>query len=83
MILNVYAIFDDKSKVFSRPFFCLNHGVAVRSFSQLANDKATEVGRHPADFSLHHIATFDDALGVFDDEDGLTNLGLAAAFTEV
>lgn len=80
MIYNAYAIFDSKSKAFSRPFFAINDDVARRQFTIVANDPATEIGRHPADFSLHNLGTFDDALGTFDNEGPASNLGLAAAF---
>jgi len=80
MNFNVYSIFDSKSKIFSQPFVALNDDVAKRNFSVLANDVQTQVGRHPSDFSLHRLATFDDNLGTFDDEIGIENLGLATLY---
>jgi len=80
MILNVYAIYDIKSKFYSRPYYCINDGVAVRSFSQLANDPASELCRHPTDFTLFRLGTYNDELGSFHNEEPPENLGLAASF---
>jgi len=80
MIVNVYSIFDSKSRVFSRPYYCINGDVALRGFAQLANDKQTEIGAHPADFTLFCIGTFDDELGALYSLAQHENLGLAATF---
>lgn len=63
MIINAYAIQDRKASVFNTPFFAVSHGVACRSFSDVANDPNTTIYRHAADFALYHIGTFDDASG--------------------
>lgn len=63
MILKAFSIFDVKSEVYARPFFMVANGEAVRAFSDLANDAATTVGKHPGDFKLVLIGSFDDAKG--------------------
>lgn len=83
MLLNVYAIFDLKSRVYSRPFFCINNDVAVRSFTHLATDAATEVGRNPLDFALYCVGTYDDDTAHLQALLTHENLGLAATFKEV
>jgi len=83
MIVNVYSIFDNKSKIFSQPWVAINDAVAIRSFSGFANDPGSQICRNAEDFSLHRLCTFDDNLGTFNDESGIENLGLAAAFREV
>lgn len=82
MIYAVYSVFDVKSKVFSQPFCAINDDVARRMFHSLVNDGQSVPSAHPADFSLHRIATWDDQLGTFTDED-FSNLGLGAAYKEV
>ncbi|QXP08618.1 MAG: nonstructural protein [Arizlama microvirus] len=66
MITNVYTIFDSKALVFNTPFFCLSDGVAKRMCADLAADINTTVGRHPADYILYRIATYDDNRAQFD-----------------
>lgn len=63
MKLNAYCIYDRKALVYHAPFFAVADGAAARSFSDLANDANTTVGRHPADYILYRVGTFDDAIG--------------------
>lgn len=63
MQLNAYSIYDNKAFAYGVPFFAATDGSAVRSFQDLANDAQTMVGRHPRDFSLFHVGTYDDSKG--------------------
>lgn len=63
MKTNAYSIRDVKADVFHAPFFMPTDGAAVRAFADVANDTGTQIGRHPADFTLFHIGSFDDATG--------------------
>ena len=58
-----YCVYDRKSLIYNTPFFAVSDGAAVRSFRDLANDLSTTVGRHPGDFVLYRVGTFDDAIG--------------------
>jgi len=64
MNINGYSIYDRKALVYHSPFFAVSHGAAVRSFSDLANDRQTTIGRHPVDYVLFHVGQFDDSSGV-------------------
>lgn len=74
MRINAYAFLDAKTGCFTTPFFMLHHGQAVRAAMELGQDLNTTVGRHPADFHLHVIGTFDDQTGVLE-ASKLENLG--------
>lgn len=63
MLLNAYAIYDNKALVYGVPFFAPTDGSAVRSFRDLSNDPNTTVGRHPGDFSLFSIGSYEDGNG--------------------
>lgn len=65
MILRVYAVFDMKSKTFNTPFFLINDDVAKRAFFDLVNDPNTTVARHPEDFSLWCLGSWEDVQGEF------------------
>lgn len=75
-----FSVFDSKAGTFSPPFFQPALGLAVRMFTDLANDKATTVGKYPTDFSLFYIGDFDEATGVLAPLTQHQNLGLAASF---
>lgn len=82
MIYGVYSVFDQRVKCYAQPFYAANNEVAARMFSDVVNDTGTVVGRHPSDFSLHRIGSFNDNLGEFSPDDSV-NLGLAALYKEV
>lgn len=88
MLSNVYAIYDHKAHAFMQPFFAATNGLALRTFSDNANNPDTVFNRHPDDFELCLLSTFDDITGTFESaaEEGengelqLKRLGLASDF---
>lgn len=66
MIINIYTIFDDKAKIYNKPFYMHNDAVALRALTDLADDPNTDVHKHPEDFVLFKLGTFDDVSGKFD-----------------
>lgn len=63
MNLYAYSVYDRKALQYHAPFFAVADGSAVRSFQDLANDNNTTVGRHPGDYVLYKVGTYDDAKG--------------------
>lgn len=63
MIYKAYTIHDRKALTYSPPFFQLQDGQAVRMLQDLVGDTGTQIGRHPADFVLYRIGTYDDSNG--------------------
>jgi len=80
--INVYAIYDSKSKFYRFKYECRTHGEALRAFITGANDIKTEIGRHPADFTLFHVAQYEDESATFQNICPPENLGLALHFVE-
>lgn len=64
MLTNVYCIYDDKAEVYLPPFCCVNHGMAIRSMSEVVNDPRTTIFKYPHEFTLFHVAVFDDSKGL-------------------
>lgn len=60
MKMNIYSIYDQASVAYMRPFFAHSDGQALRSFNDISLDAEHEIGKHPEDYSLHRIGTFDD-----------------------
>lgn len=58
-----YSVYDNKALVYGLPFFGVTDGFAVRAFTELANDLNTTVGRHPSDFSLFCVGSYEDQTG--------------------
>lgn len=63
MIWNAYTLLDVKVPQYNPPFFAINDGLARRMVSDLVADLNTSVGRHPADFKLYRLGTYDDQKG--------------------
>lgn len=63
MLLRAYTLHDVKALNYSPPFFQHNDGLAIRMLSDLVADMNTSVGRHPADFKLYCVGSYDDTNG--------------------
>ena len=63
MLYKVYTVYDTKAEIYMNPFFQKARGEAIRSFTNLANDESTTVGKYPADFVLFEIGEYDDSSG--------------------
>lgn len=60
---NIYSVYDVKAELYGPTFAMKSHGEALRGFQDLVEDKQTMPGRHPGDFKLVHLGTFDDVTG--------------------
>lgn len=66
MILRAYSLLDVKALQYHAPFFQSTDATAIRALRDLVNDLNTTVGRHPSDFKLYCVGTYDDATGHFE-----------------
>lgn len=66
MTLFVFSILDNKSHLYSPPFYCRHTGEALRNFTELVNDERSSVSKYPSDYQLVQVATFNDEDGHFD-----------------
>jgi hypothetical protein len=62
----IVSVKDTAAQAFGRPVFVPSIGVAMRSFRDEVNrkDSTEDLARHPDDFELYELATFDDATGI-------------------
>jgi len=63
MRLNSYTIYDSATCAYSRPFFAVADGEAVRQFGDIACDESHPIGKHPEHYRLYRN-------GIFNDKDG-------------
>lgn len=68
MKMVIASIRDAKSEVFAQPWFTATAAAAVRSFSDIVNDPTNNsmISKHPEDFQLYELGTFDDQEGKLD-----------------
>lgn len=65
MNLVIVSVMDTAVGAYGRPIFVQSTAVAVRSFSDEVNrvDANNEMNKHPEDFYLYEIGSFDDSTG--------------------
>jgi len=61
--MKVFVVYDSAAEAYGLPFFIRSVGEAVRSFTQAAHDPQTLVSKHPDQFTLFEIGTYDDLNG--------------------
>ena len=63
MKMNFYAIFDKAVNAYMRPMVLQTDGQAVRMFTDEAVRAEAEIAKHPEDYALFRIGSFDDNTG--------------------
>lgn len=68
MKLFIVSIRDSAADVFNRPYFAPAIGAATRQFMDEVNRVSDDnmLNKHPEDFALFLLGTFDDSNGSFD-----------------
>lgn len=83
MKLNVYSVFDSKLATFGRPWYELTDASAIRVFSDAVNDGSNPQNqwyKHPEDFSLYCLGSFDDESGSLEKQLPLSLVTASAIF---
>ena len=63
MRLRLFSVYDTKADAFNTPFACPTNGIAIRHFSDMANNPESSISRHPGDYKLFCVGDFDDSTG--------------------
>lgn len=79
MIQKVFGIRDVKAKAFLQPFFSVTVDSAIRAFGDAVKDNA-QFAKHPEDYILYELATFDDVAGDFVPLEKIHMLGVGTDF---
>ena len=68
MLQVIVSVKDTAAQAFGRPIFVPAIPVAVRSFRDEVNrkDSTEDLARHPEDFELYELGSFDDATGIIE-----------------
>lgn len=68
MKMVIVSILDTAAGAYGRPAYVASEGVAVRQFQDEVNraHEDNQLYKHPDDFQLFYIGTFDDNTGGFD-----------------
>lgn len=66
MLMQIFSVYDGKSKAFARPFFSFNVSTATRELQASVREGGSLLSKFPDDFQLWHIGTFNDEVGSVD-----------------
>ena len=61
----IFTVYDQKAVTFMPPFFVPSKGLAIRAFEDCINSEDHHFGKHPADYTLFSLGSFDTDLGEF------------------
>lgn len=82
MLSKVYTVFDSKTGAYMQPFFMAAKGAAIRAFSDLVNDSQHTFGKHPEDYVLFEIGTYDDLSAELVSYSSPQSLGVGVEFVK-
>lgn len=60
MLHKLFTVYDEKAEVFLPPFFVPTLGIALRAFTDAINSDSHQFGKHPSDYTLFELGSFDD-----------------------
>lgn len=82
MITEIFSIYDMKVQAYSPPFNFRSKGEALRTFADMANDPASKIAKHPEDYVLYLVGSFDDQRGIVTPKLPHETLGKAVEFIQ-
>ncbi len=60
----IFSIFDSKAQAYLPPFCLAEKAMAVRIFGDCVNSDDHQFGKHPGDYTLFELGSFDDSVCV-------------------
>jgi len=82
MELQMFTVYDSKAEAYLSPFFFPSRGQAVRAFGDMSNDQNHSFNKHPEDYTLFCLGTFEDETGTMHLLPTKESLGLAIEFKD-
>jgi len=64
MSLLMFSVYDSKVGAYANPFFVRTRGEAVRSFADACQDDSLPFKKHPGDYVLYCVGSWDEVGGV-------------------
>ena len=61
MLFTVFSIYDSAVQSWLPPIFARNKGEMLRNFADAVSDPQSRLAKHPHDYALFELGTFDDS----------------------
>lgn len=65
MKLEIVCVYDRAIQAYGRPFFVAATGGAIRSFLDELRNKESDLSKHPEDYDLFHLGSYEDSSAQF------------------
>lgn len=82
MIHQLFSIFDAKAQAYLPPFILPRQEMAERVFSDAVNSNDHQFGKHPEDYTLFLLGTFDDERAEYALQSTPQSLGLGIEYVQ-
>ncbi len=66
MLQNMFSIYDSKVEAFLQPFFMQTRAAAIRAVTDTVANPEHLFAKHPEDYTLFYLGSFEDQKAVFD-----------------
>ena len=66
MKTKIFTVYDSKAEAYLPPFFMASTGSAMRAFEDSIHDTTTQFAKHPEDYTIFELGTYDDATATFE-----------------
>lgn len=80
MLMKVYSIYDTAISTWRPPMFCRAKGEIMRWWVEVVNNPQTEIAKHPKDYVLFELGTWDDDKCKFDLLSAPVSVGVAIEY---
>lgn len=78
----VFAVYDSKAEIFNQPMFFKGKGEALRAFGDEANRPESAIFKHPGDYTLMLIGSYDVEIGLLTPLPTPQSLGLGVEYQQ-
>lgn len=65
MILKIFTVYDSKIGAYLPPIYLQSTGHAMRQFEDSVNEEGHAFNKHPADYTIFELGSFDDSNSQF------------------
>lgn len=66
MIISLFSVYDKKTGQYQSPFTARHPSEVFREWSVIIKDPNTRYGKHPHDYAVFKVGTYDDELAKFE-----------------
>ena len=82
MLMKIFGIYDTGVSTWKPPMFCRSKGEILRWWAEIVNNRETEIAKHPMDFVLFELGSWDDEHSKFTLYAAPVSLGTAIEFVK-